>query len=237
MKIKLVCLLIVVAFCIPAAAQIWGRPHHPHQGACFYQDRYFHGDYFCMGPGERLPSLPPGFNDSISSIRVFGNAAVRVFNDDDFRGPSMFVHDDIPVLRDFRMQQEEFKNWGDRISSIVVFDRAHDEWIGPHEPERRLEERACFYKDPGFQGEFFCVRRGERMDVLPPGFTDEISSIRVFGGVVVRAFEERGLRGFNLFLDGDAPNLHDFPLGRGEHSWNDRIASVVVFDRDHDEWR
>lgn len=247
MKIKLVCLLIIFAFCIPAAAQVWGRPHRPHDGACFYKDRNFRGDFFCMRPGERFTSLPPGFNDSISSIRVFGNVAVRVFNDFNFQGPSMLVREDVPMLRDFRMQDNVFKNWGDRISSIVVFGRDHDDWAERREErgrehqdwdrERQVQDGACFFRDRDFQGEYFCVRRGERMEALPPGFTDQISSIRVFGGAVVRVFEDRGLRGYNLFLDGDARNLHDYPLGRGDHTWNDRIASVVVFDRDRDEWR
>ena len=60
----------------------WGNSGHGHHpptpegpnwergGACFYKDIYFEGEYFCMKRGESIASLPPGFNDKISSIKV-----------------------------------------------------------------------------------------------------------------------------------------------------------------------
>ena len=32
----------------------WGRERLPSAGACFYEDRDFRGQYFCVQPGERL---------------------------------------------------------------------------------------------------------------------------------------------------------------------------------------
>ncbi|HUO61582.1 MAG TPA: peptidase inhibitor family I36 protein [Candidatus Acidoferrales bacterium] len=121
--------LLLVTAVMPATAQSWGRPDRPRDGACFYRDYNFRGDYFCVRAGERLPSLPPGFNDRIRSIRVFGNTAVRVFNDEGFRGVhSMFRGDDAYNLHEIRVPDNPHKNWADRISSIAVFRPDRDEW-------------------------------------------------------------------------------------------------------------
>ncbi|HVP63283.1 MAG TPA: peptidase inhibitor family I36 protein [candidate division Zixibacteria bacterium] len=121
--------LVLMFVALPASAQMWGRGERPHDGACFYRDSNFRGDYFCVKSGERLASLPPGFNDRIRSIRVFGDAAVRVFNDENFRGVhTLFRGDDARNLHDVRVPDNHSKNWADRISSIAVFRRDRDEW-------------------------------------------------------------------------------------------------------------
>jgi len=96
-----------------ASAQIrWGRGTVPRAGACFYEDSDFRGQYFCVGPGETLPSLPNGMGDQISSIRTFGNARVRVFRDRGFRGASTQFNGDVNNLKR--------RGWNDTISSIRV---------------------------------------------------------------------------------------------------------------------
>ncbi len=62
----------------------WGRGRPPGRGACFYKDADFRNVYFCMSEGQRYNSLPRGFNDQISSIRIFGSTSVRIFNDTNF---------------------------------------------------------------------------------------------------------------------------------------------------------
>ena len=80
-----------------------------------------------MKEGERAPSMPPGFNDRISSIRVFGGVRIRVFNDPNFGSFSLMIDHDVNDLRYIPLADIPFKNWNDRISSIAVF-REHDEW-------------------------------------------------------------------------------------------------------------
>ncbi len=88
---------------LPAFAQWgWGRPHPPGSGACFYREAGFRGDYFCLKDGERWPSMPAGFNDRISSIKVFGGARLRIFNDDNFGGISGMINHDVFDLRSFQ---------------------------------------------------------------------------------------------------------------------------------------
>lgn len=117
---------------VPAFAQReWGRPHPPKSGACFYKDPDFRGEYFCMKRGERWPSLPAGFNDRITSIRVFHDARVRLFIDNDFHGVSTRIDHDVADLHSIRLPDNAYKSWNDRISSIAVHAE-HDEWDRGH---------------------------------------------------------------------------------------------------------
>ena len=264
-RFALVSLVLLCFSCLPAFAQQgWGRPHPPAGGACFYRDAGFNGDYFCLKDGERWPSLPPGFNDRISSIRVFGGARLRVFNDADFGGISAMIDHDVDDLSIFRLPENPFKSWNDRISSIAVF-RERDEWErhgqdqgrqpyegqasgqgqGPYQgqapnqgppPGDGRESRqdfprvgACFYADEDYRGEYFCMKDGERAPVVPPGFNDRISSIRVFGGARVRVFGDGNFGGSNLAIDHDARNLREIPLADAPFkNWNDRISSIAL---------
>jgi Protein of unknown function (DUF3011)/Peptidase inhibitor family I36 len=90
----------------------WGRG-----GACFYRDRNFGGNYFCLRRGEVRDELGD-LGDDISSIRVFGGARVSVFNDRNFRGGSGRTGSDIPDLRQWRFHSDH--TWNNRISSVRV---------------------------------------------------------------------------------------------------------------------
>jgi hypothetical protein len=94
-----------------AEAQRFGRGATPGSGACFYEDPDFQGDYFCIRSGDAVNELPRDMNDRISSIRTFGRAEVRVFQDSRFEGRSSRFDD----VRNLRQQ-----GWNDRISSIRV---------------------------------------------------------------------------------------------------------------------
>jgi hypothetical protein len=53
---------------------------------------------------------------------------LRLFNDSNFRGISLLVDRDLPDLRYVPIGPGNPRNWNDRISSIAVFSRGHDEW-------------------------------------------------------------------------------------------------------------
>jgi hypothetical protein len=94
-----------------AEAQRFGRGATPTAGACFYEDPDFQGDYFCIRAGDAIEALPRDMNDRISSIRTFGRAEVRVFQDSRFEGRAGRFDD----VRNLRRE-----GWNDRISSIRV---------------------------------------------------------------------------------------------------------------------
>lgn len=60
----------------------------------------------------RYPKLKDGWNDSVGSIRVFGNVRVILFEDDDFEGKQLVVEQDIDELDDF--------NFNDKTGSLIV---------------------------------------------------------------------------------------------------------------------
>ena len=78
---------ILAAIASPARAQNWGGDA-PRDGVCFYEHPNFGGQYFCESVGTNR-DVPRDANDRISSIRIFGNASVTVFQDTDFRNASM----------------------------------------------------------------------------------------------------------------------------------------------------
>ena len=90
----------------------WGRG-----GACFYRDRNFSGNFFCLRRGEAREALG-NLGDDISSIRVFGNARVTVYNDRDFSGGSGKTSSDVADLRLWSFRGGH--TWNNRISSVRV---------------------------------------------------------------------------------------------------------------------
>jgi hypothetical protein len=95
-----------------ALAQRWGREEVPREGACFFKDPNFHGEYFCIRTGRNVGSVPGDMNDRISSIRIFGRAEVTVFKDVQFDGRSERFDTDIRNLK--------AEGWNDLISSVRV---------------------------------------------------------------------------------------------------------------------
>lgn len=96
----------------------WNRRPDPRDGACFYSTAPFRGNHFCVRAGDRLPHLPSNFGDNISSIRIFGRATVRVFNDRNFRNGSVTLRRSVADLRNVPFRGGH--TWNNRISSIIV---------------------------------------------------------------------------------------------------------------------
>jgi hypothetical protein len=89
----------------------WGRPSLPRDGACFYRDVNYRGDYFCTDAGHDIAVLPNGMNDEITSIRTFGNVEVTIYKEGLFHGRSTDLRGDVRNVGD---------DWNDRISSVRV---------------------------------------------------------------------------------------------------------------------
>ncbi len=88
-------------------------------GACFYKDRDFGGDFFCLRRGESRESLG-SYGDDISSIRVFGGARVMFYDDRNFRGRRGGTGGDVSDLRGLPVQGKPGHTWNNRISSVAV---------------------------------------------------------------------------------------------------------------------
>ena len=244
--------VVVAVLCTTVCSSAQDRDdQNRRSGACFYKDANFRGDRFCLNEGDHMRMVPEGFNDKISSIRIFGRTEVTVYDDRDFGGPRLHVKEDIMDLESFQMKPGH--SWNDKISSIDValsqygsdgdrdrdWDRDHDrdrdqdwdryrnrDW--DRDDERRRHAGACFYKDADFGGAKFCLEQGERLAMVPEGFNDRLSSVRIFGNAQVTLFENRDFGGRTLNLRDDVTNLQSFQVSPG-HSWNDRTSSIRVY--------
>jgi Peptidase inhibitor family I36 len=83
------------------------------------------------------------------------------------------------------------------------------------------ENGVCFYKDPNFRGDYFCVRGGDSVAAVPHGMNDKISSLRVFGRTEVTVFRDVRFSGRSSRFAGDVRNLKD-------EGWDDLISSLRV---------
>ncbi len=99
-----------------------GRPDRDERRAdrvCVYQHVNFQGNSQCWNAGDIEPDLRNvGWNDGISSIRVFGGTRVAVYEHDNFQGQRLVIERDIPDLT--AVGTNGGSNWNDRISSLRV---------------------------------------------------------------------------------------------------------------------
>lgn len=72
-------------------------PRSRNAAVCFYEDWNYRGQSFCVRPGQQDRSLGT-FNDRISSIRVVGNAEVRVCENFGFGGRCATIDNSMPRL-------------------------------------------------------------------------------------------------------------------------------------------
>lgn len=85
---------------------------------CVYQHVGFQGNSMCWDAGEVIRDLRElGWNDGISSIRVFGDTRIAVYEHNNFDGERLVVTDDLP---DLTRVPARYGNWNDRISSVRV---------------------------------------------------------------------------------------------------------------------
>ena len=87
-KFMLFASFAVLAASSSLSGQQWGRSPFPRDGVCFFKDPDFRGEYFCARAGDSIGSLGKDMNDEISSMRLFGDAEVTVFQDVRFSGRS-----------------------------------------------------------------------------------------------------------------------------------------------------
>jgi peptidase inhibitor family I36 len=152
-----------VAWTSPARAQQWGHGSFPRDGACFYKDPDFRGDYFCVGSGENLTSVGKGMNDEISSIKIFGRAEVTVYKDVRFEGRSSQFGSDVRDLK--RM------GWDDLISSVRVRSTGGRPGGRPGEDPDRIVRRA--YQDILERQPDPTGMRIYRSHIIDDGWTEE----------------------------------------------------------------
>jgi len=97
-----------------------------------------------------------------------------------------------------------------------------------HRPEPWRGTGACFYRNVGYDGAYFCLARGERVDHLPPGYNNAISSIQIVRANRVIIFSQDNFNGHAGELHDDVPNLKQWRIPGTGKSWNNRVSSIRV---------
>jgi len=92
----------------------------PRRGACFFRDVNYRGEYYCMSSGSSFNVMPSGFNNTISSIQVYGRASVTIYRSANFRDDNSTTKRSVPDLRAWRLPSNGARNWNDQISSVQV---------------------------------------------------------------------------------------------------------------------
>jgi Peptidase inhibitor family I36 len=235
--LAIVAAVITSATCLSAQNRDYGNRDR-RSGACFFTDADFRGESFCVDAGQRIGQVPGGFSDRISSVRIFGRTEITLYQDRDFGGPSLRLRDDVANLQSYQVSPGH--SWNDRVSSIDAgggngggWDRGHDrdrdhDWDRDHDRDHDRRGGACFFKEANFQGQKFCVDKGDRVGSMPPGFGDRISSIRIYGRGEVTLYQDSNFGGPSLRLRNDVNNLQGYQVSPG-HSWNDRVSSIKVY--------
>jgi len=83
---------------------------------------------------------------------------------------------------------------------------------------------ACFYRDAEYRGQYVCVASGEKVESLPNGLRNEVSSIRLFGGAEVKVYEHQNFDGKTEVFTSDVTDLQ-------RRGWNDKVSGVEVWRR------
>jgi Peptidase inhibitor family I36 len=79
----------------------------------------------------------------------------------------------------------------------------------------------CFYKDPDFSGDYFCVRAGDNVREMPHGMNDKVTSIQIFGRAEVTVFQDSRFEGRSSRFNYDVRDLR-------REGWSDLISSFRV---------
>lgn len=90
-------------------------PHKPkprQAKICFFSDAYYKGRKACVDAGTNNRLLSPKWNDRISSIKIIGDASVKVCKHKNYNGICRTIDNNIPKLG-FRMNDEisSFKSY------------------------------------------------------------------------------------------------------------------------------
>jgi len=221
------------------AAPQFGRQRGRGQGqdrVCVYKDIQYQGVEQCFRPGDTISTLQ-SLNGQPSSIRIYGRASVTVYDETNFSGHSTVFTSSVPDLGQIRLDS---KSWSDRIRSLQV--NSGNGSNGPYGnppvyggqqstpyPAQQFREGICVYDRPNYQGRSQCWSGGETLSDLAQqgGWSDRISSIRVFGRTTAVVYRDIGFRGSSFVVDRDIPDLAQVS-GQGFRNWDHQISSIQI---------
>jgi hypothetical protein len=163
-------------------------------------------------------------------VRDPGNGGAAVVRIEDRRGGREGYTFDIEWRGGGGGGRGDQGSWGGGRGPGSRPDRTGRYWDERERMWRVEGDGACFYQAPGFRGEAFCTRVGADLRSLPPGFRNNISSVRFFGRVRgVEVFNGSDFRGSRARLAEDQPDLRRARVGWSTENINNQIESLRVY--------
>ncbi|HSU28320.1 MAG TPA: beta/gamma crystallin-related protein [Chitinophagaceae bacterium] len=198
MKPKLFNLILLIGFSAPLSAQV------TLYSSCNYQ-----GFNKTLGVGyHNAYDLGIG-NDQLSSFRVPAGYTIRLYIDDNFKGPQTDYSEDVSCLP---------LGLNNKVSSVYISYNGNNNnglW-----GNNNNNEGVTLYKDCNYQGYSKTLGEGS-FKVYELGIgNDQLSSIRVPNGYSISLFEDDYFKGATTKYDDDISCLPAY--------WNERTSSVTI---------
>ncbi|MFC5585560.1 peptidase inhibitor family I36 protein [Nitratireductor kimnyeongensis] len=175
------------------------------RNACFYDRPNFQGRQYCVGIGEDVRVLAPGWRGRFASVRVGKRSSVEICSRPDHNGRCSLLTQDVPHIRQ-----------GHVVSSFRVLRRRAGD-----EPDFESVRRACFFERVEFHGASICFDAGDGNAALPHEWVRRIASVRLEGDVQARICERRNFGGWCETVERSTRRLSEF--------YNDDVRSIEVY--------
>jgi hypothetical protein len=89
---------------------------------CFYEHVDFRGNSECFDLGDDVSDLRSrGWNDRVSSVRIFGRVRVALFEHNNYGGQRLVIEGDVANLTQVAFDGRS--SWNDRVSSFRIAGR------------------------------------------------------------------------------------------------------------------
>lgn len=73
-----------------------------------------------MTRGSSFKAMPGGFDNAISSIKLYGRVTVVIYKNANFQSDNASFSSSVPGLAAWRLPSDRSRNWNNKISSVQV---------------------------------------------------------------------------------------------------------------------
>lgn len=136
---------------------------------CFYHGDNFKGTSVCYTAGQEISYVGNTHHNNFTSVRVYGNAYVRAYQDKNYGGKQTIM----------MLDAYKFDALNDDIDSLKVFTREGDDF-------------ACLYEHQGFRGTPICIESGQYVSNLDGSIgRNNASSVITVGDAYIDVYEDK----------------------------------------------
>lgn len=139
---------------------------------CFYHGDSFKGTSVCYTPGQNISYVGSKHHNNFTSVRVYGNAYVRAYQDKNYGGKQTII----------MLDAYKFDALNDEIDSLKVLTRETDDF-------------ACLYEHQGYRGTPVCIESGQYISNLDNSIgRNNASSVITVGDAYIDVYEDKSFQ-------------------------------------------